>query len=197
MNPQVIDRSSDTYKFSSWQNAIYTVNPSTLTPNFTLTTPFNKGHEAMAYLTYIIDRYYTLPPTIAFLHSHRSGFRQAWHVDAPLHDNVFALQNLRLDTVQRHGYVNLRCKRNPGCVRSQSKNSHITERIWEQVFRGTSTWPKENSSNPLSNSQERATEAEDPKMPSHISVACCAQFAVSQTQVLQRPLQDYVSIRQW
>lgn len=34
---------------SSWQRAIYTVNPSNSLPsNTTLTTPMNKGHEAMA-----------------------------------------------------------------------------------------------------------------------------------------------------
>ena len=151
----------------------------------------------MAYLTYIIDHYYTLPSTIAFLHSHRSGFRQAWHTDAPFHDNVFAIKNLRVDTVQRYGYVNLRCKRNPGCVRVQSKNGHITERVWEQVFRGTSTWPDKNSSHPLRNSQTWAVEVKDTKMPSHISVACCSQFAVSRMQVLKRPLKDYVNFRQW
>jgi hypothetical protein len=30
-----------------------------------------------------------------------------------------------------------------------------------------------------------------------IASACCAQFAVSRDQVLKRPLEDYVKIRQW
>ncbi|KAL8877163.1 MAG: hypothetical protein Q9198_004773 [Flavoplaca austrocitrina] len=66
-----------------WQHAIYTVNPSASTPNTTLTTPQNKGHESMAYLTYIIDHYTSLPSTLAFIHPHRRGFRDAWHTDTP------------------------------------------------------------------------------------------------------------------
>ncbi|KAL6230613.1 hypothetical protein BDW75DRAFT_62600 [Aspergillus navahoensis] len=87
-----------------WQRAIYTVNPSksTLADDKRLKTPLNKGHESMAYLTYLIDHYDRLPSTIAFIHSHRSGFLTAWHVDAPLHNNVAALWSLRLDFVQRN-----------------------------------------------------------------------------------------------
>lgn len=35
----------------------------------------NKGNEAMAYLTYIIQNYHNLPESMAFIHSHRSS----WH----------------------------------------------------------------------------------------------------------------------
>ena len=34
-------------------------------------------------------------------------------------------------------------------------------------------------------------------MPDLVAAPCCAQFAVSRTQVLQRPLSDYQRIRQW
>lgn len=74
----------------SWQAAIYTVNPTTdSAPEYT--NPMNKGHEAMAYLTYIIDHYHTLPSTLAFMHSDRDGFFSAWHTDTPHRDNVDAL----------------------------------------------------------------------------------------------------------
>ncbi|KAH1736720.1 hypothetical protein KXX25_006273 [Aspergillus fumigatus] len=152
-----------------WQRAIYTVNPSKATVADTkkLTTPLNKGHESMAYLTYLIDHYDSLPSTIAFLHSHRAGFFMAWHVDAPLHDNVAAMRALQLDFVQRNGYVNLRCNWNPGCRAADRLNRHVTE---QQKFLAK---------------------------PKETGAACCAQFAVSREQVLQRPREDYIRFRQW
>ena len=179
---------------TSWQRAIYTVNPShesRINPN-TLTTPFNKGHESMAYFTYIIDNYDSLPSTIAFLHAHRAGFLMAWHVDAPLHDNVLAMRSLQLDFVQQNGYVNLRCNWNPGCKGKHRFNKHVTEQIWWDVFDGTST-PPLNMSSP--------TEVEYPGVryakPVEIGAACCAQFAVSRDQIRLRPREDYVKFRQW
>jgi hypothetical protein len=33
--------------------------------------------------------------------------------------------------------------------------------------------------------------------PKEVGAACCAQFAVSREQVLQRPRDDYIKFRQW
>ncbi|KAJ5512609.1 hypothetical protein N7463_002161 [Penicillium fimorum] len=178
-----------------WQRAIYTVNPSpeTRLNDSALMTPLNKGHESMAYFTYIIDNYDNLPSTVVFLHAHRAGFLMAWHVDAPLHDNVIAMRNLKLDFVQQNGYVNLRCNWNPGCKSAHRFNSHVTDEIWAEVFDGTST-PPLNISSP--------TDQEVPgqnylRKPAEIGAACCAQFAVSRDQIRNRPLEDYVKFRQW
>jgi len=168
----------------------------------------NKGHESMAYLTYIIDHYDNLPSTIAFLHSHRSGFLQAWHVDAPLHDNVAAMRALRLDFVQENGYVNLRCNWNPGCLKPHRKNRHVTEQIWREIFEGTSTPPPPNTTvstttgstdgeHASSVSLSRAGEQKVLAVPKEIGAACCAQFAVSRDQVRKRPVEDYIKFRQW
>ncbi|KAL8738934.1 MAG: hypothetical protein Q9181_000346 [Wetmoreana brouardii] len=162
----------------SWQRAIYTVNPSSSTlSNTTLTTPLNKGHEAMAYLTYIIDNYSSLPSTIAFLHPHNSGFLSAWHTDTPLHSNADALNSLQTSVVQKHGYVNLRCNLNPGCLKKHQKNKFVTAEVWQEIFGGTST-PKQD-------------------VPPLVGAACCAQFAVSRPRVLERPLSDYEYFRRW
>ncbi|KAJ5775442.1 uncharacterized protein N7511_000453 [Penicillium nucicola] len=178
-----------------WQRAIYIVNPSqeTRADANALTTPNNKGHEAMAYLTYIVDNYNNLPSTIAFLHAHRSGFLMAWHVDAPLHDNVIGMRNLQLPFVQRNGYVNLRCNWNPGCKDAHRSNKHVTEQIWWDIFEGTST-PPLNMSSP---SEMEYSGQKYIRKPDEIGAACCAQFAVSRDQVQKRPLNDYVKIRQW
>ncbi|GFF22290.1 hypothetical protein IFM46972_00232 [Aspergillus udagawae] len=184
-----------------WQRAIYTVNPSkaTTADNKKLTTPLNKGHESMAYLTYLIDHYDALPSTIAFLHSHRAGFFLAWHVDAPLHDNVAAMRALQLDFVQRNGYVNLRCNWNPGCKAAHRINRHITDQVWAEIFDGTSTPPLNATTSPAS-AEMAADAAPQQKFlakPKEVGAACCAQFAVSREQVLQRPRDDYIRFRQW
>ncbi|KAI9839832.1 MAG: hypothetical protein M1819_000022 [Sarea resinae] len=151
-----------------WQRAIYVVDD----PAAEFHTPVNKGREAMPYLTYIIDNYDSLPRTIVFLHSHRNGWWTAWHNDAPYHDNVIALRNLRLDYVESSGYVNLRCSWSPGCEAVQLKNQHITPAVWKEFF--------------------QTDEA-----PPQVGSACCAQFAVSREQILKRPIGDYQRYRQW
>ena len=137
----------------------------------------------MAYLTYIIDNYASLPSILAFLHSHRSGFFNAWHTDTPLHSNVDALHTLKLDFVKENGYVNLRCNHNPGCFEAHTHNAHVTPAVYEELFRGTST--------------ELNSTGEGQKAPERVGAACCAQFAVSREQVLKRPLEDYVKFRDW
>jgi hypothetical protein len=74
--------------------------------------PANKGHEAMVYLTYIIDYYDNLPDIMAFTHANRF----AWHNNY-LKDNDMAkmLKQLRNERVVREGYIPFRCKLKPGC----------------------------------------------------------------------------------
>src|SRR5436305_14960257 len=44
-------------------------------PHARFRVPKNKGHEAMVYLTYIIDHYDELPDTVLFFHPHKG----TWH----------------------------------------------------------------------------------------------------------------------
>ena len=134
----------------------------------------------MAYLTFIIDNYASLPSTMAFIHPHLSGFLSAWHTDTALHSNVDALHSLQIPYVQANGYANLRCNQHPGCVVGHRKNTLVTREIWQEIFAGTST---------NSGGKQDA--------PPYIAAACCAQFAVSRTRVLERPLSDYEHFRQW
>jgi hypothetical protein len=188
----------------SWQRAIYLVNPSNpFDPSFhELTTPVNKGHEAMAYLTFIIDHYNTsLPSVMAFIHAHRQGFFRAWHVDAPFHDNVLAMRSLQLDFVVQNGYVNLRCNLNPGCTKAYKRlKSHVNGEVWEEIFGGTTTLPAVEAFQ-NSTAEELDSSRQDREKAKYLNVgiasACCAQFAVSREQVLKRPMEDYIKIRQW
>ncbi|KAK5188912.1 hypothetical protein LTR47_011216 [Exophiala xenobiotica] len=186
-----------------WKHAIYIVNP--LQPrgehSDMLTTPVDKGRKAMAYLSYIIDNYNSgIPSIVAFLHAHRNGFFQAWHVDTPLHDNVVAMRSLRLDYVQKKGYVNLRCNWNPGCKRVSRPNPHINGEVWREVFDGTST-PVfvQNRTGPASIPGTSSLEDREKLRYTTMNIwtPCCAQFAVTSERIYERPLADYVKIRRW
>lgn len=161
-----------------WETHIYTVD----NQSASLHTAVNKGREAMPYLTFIIDRYRNLPKTIAFLHSHRGGFPEAWHNDAPDYLAKNMLDRLKIDYVQESGYVNLRCIHIPGCpdevqmFRNPPEGHRTVEHNmlgpWQLFFNGT-------------------------EPPPVIAAPCCAQFAVSRNQVLKRPLDDYEMYRKW
>lgn len=162
-----------------WQSAIYTVD----NPNVTgLHTGTNKGREALPYLTYIVEHYDALPSTIAFMHAHREGYPRAWHNEGEGYDAVKMLQTLNISFVQRNGYANLRCIEIPGCPdeiqpfrnpREDHRSAeHAMVNAWQELFNST-------------------------EVPQIIATPCCAQFAVSSTQILQRPLSDYWRYLDW
>lgn len=86
------------------RTSIYSVDDSSAD----LHPPRNKGHEAMIYLSYIIEQYENLSDVNIFMHSHR----YAWHNDELLdNDAVQMISRLSAERVQREGYMNMRCKR--------------------------------------------------------------------------------------
>lgn len=99
--------------FPDWQTAIYTVDDL----DTALHTSINKGREANAYLTYIIDNYFNLPSIIVFLHSHQKHDHGSRDVDVENlnFDNVATIKALKIDFIQQTGYANLRCILSPGC----------------------------------------------------------------------------------
>lgn len=162
----------------SWQNSIYEVQNRT-SPLHTTT---NKGREANVYLTYILDNYDNLPSVIAFVHSHEKGFPKAWHTDAEDYSNVNSLETLNIDFVRRNGYANLRCIAIPGCpdeiqpfrepFDEGRTAEHAFAEVWKYLF-------------------------ENDNVPNTVATPCCAQFAVSKEQVLERPRKFYVRAHQW
>jgi hypothetical protein len=173
-----------------WQSAIYDIdtedehNTSTLDPltNSTLRTLRNKGMEANAYLTYIVQNYNNLPSTIAFIHPHRDGYPIAWHTDNNEHSNVVSLQTLNINFIQSNGYANLRCVNDPGCphevmpFRNPPEDHRTIEAAmpdaWRDLFNNTD-------------------------VPHILATPCCAQFAVSSKQVQKRPLEAYKKYYTW
>lgn len=134
----------------------------------------NKGKEALAYLTYIIDHYTTLPQIMVFIHSHRHSPKPIQHNDAYNYDSVRSIRSLQLSQVLSSGYVNLRCVLDPGCKPSQTRNNpHVRPEYWAQIFGNETAFPEQ------------------------IGAACCAQFAVSRESVRKRKLSQYVHFREW
>ncbi|OIW29544.1 hypothetical protein CONLIGDRAFT_643637 [Coniochaeta ligniaria NRRL 30616] len=144
-------------------------------------TPVNKGREAMAYLTYLINHYAVLPEIILFMHSHRL----AWHDNHLISlSSPTTLVSLHLPRVARLGYMNLRCPWEPGCpahIYPSHTDGVDPNKPEEAVF--ASAWGE--------------LFPPDVAVPEVLSQACCAQFAVSRERVLGHPVSVYVGWRDW
>ena len=157
------------------QTAIYVVdNPLAEHP-----VPQNKGHEAMVYLTYIIDHYDTLPDVSIFTHAERITWHNNDLLDSDLVKMIGRLNSAR---VVREGYFPLRCHIQPGC----SDNLHLN-RADENLHKPEETvikqvWSELHPNNPL---------------PATLSAPCCAQFAASRQAILTFPLSQYSAWRDW
>ncbi|EGE84093.1 hypothetical protein BDDG_07038 [Blastomyces dermatitidis ATCC 18188] len=192
--------------------AIYIVdNPTTLnntTPTISpyLTVPANKGHEAMVYLTYIIDTYHALPDISIFMHAHAV----TWHNNDFLSSSssAQAVQRLRSAKVLRDGYMNLRCHHNPGCP------DHIHPTIpTDQGTTKTTTAGQSASASDTGETQSQDDILNIPEsavmgqawtelfpttpIPRVLSQPCCGQFAVSADRIRSVPRERYVEFRNW
>lgn len=161
------------------QTAIYVVDNDAAA----LRIPKNKGHEAMVYLTYIIDHYDGLPDTSLFFHPHKI----TWHNNILLNlDTAFTINRLSDARVAREGYFNARCHHDPGCpdwlhldrpedewdLIKKTEERFFTSDLWQELHPGA-------------------------PFPSSISQPCCAQFAVSKDRIRTRPRTEYERYREW
>ncbi|EED16114.1 conserved hypothetical protein [Talaromyces stipitatus ATCC 10500] len=160
---------------SGWDVSIYVVDD----PRAPLHPPKNKGHEAMVYLTYIIDNYDNLPDIMAFMHAHQF----AWHNEEIFEfDAAEMLRRLSLERVTREGYMNMRCYWSPGCPNwlkpgaidedLDKKEERLIAKAWSEIF---------------------------PNMdiPQVLAQPCCAQFALSRERVRTIPRERFLHYRQW
>lgn len=169
-----------TQELPDWNASIYSWDD--LSGN-TIPLMNDKGREANAYLTYIIDHYNDLADVVVFLHAHRGGNPRGWHIDNEYFDNALSIKRLRLGKVQKEGYVNLRCQFLPGCpvmFDTKVKEEPEEHSIYLDAFK--ETWPVLFPKIPI---------------PETLGVACCAQFAVSKAQIRQRPKSDYERYKKW
>lgn len=141
--------------------------------------PRNKGHEVMVYLSYIIDHYADLPDISVFMHAHRWA---PHNTELLNHDAVEMIKRLSVQYVLRQGYVNMRCKWDPGCpewLHPTNKQDTLTRqeemmvsKSWAELF-------------PLD------------VLPPFLAQACCAQFALSRERILSIPLSRFIYYRDW
>ncbi|KAJ6155389.1 hypothetical protein N7470_005955 [Penicillium chermesinum] len=146
------------------------------------TTYSRKGHEASAYLTYIIDHYDNLAPYTIFIH----GRSDQWHNDIAGPHTRNILPNLRVEAVALNGYVNLRCTNRPGCP-STLFQAHPVTLDYDYVYLIDQL--------PRVLNEMLGTALED--VPEDFGHQCCAQFALSRERILQRPRSDYIRILNW
>lgn len=139
----------------------------------------NRGHEAMFYLTYIIDHYDRLPDFMIFVHDHA----RAWHnSDVPDRSFLHLLADVRWSFVAERGYVNMRCRRSPNCP--------AIDQIHPSLFGRPGK-------------MQRFFELSSPSLllPGNgggpIAAPCCAQFIVSRADVLRNELGFYLRARDW
>ncbi|KAJ5586670.1 uncharacterized protein N7459_002435 [Penicillium hispanicum] len=147
-----------------------------------LTVPVNRGNEAMVYLTYLIDRYSTLPDVSVFMHHGR----YQWHNDNPLYDSVISIKDLQLPYVQKNGYVNLRCAWAIGCPSELEPARYLRERPDDHDHPTAMLYP--DSFKELFPGM---------KVPEVVGTPCCSQFAVSRKQAQKHKREEYIRLRQW
>jgi hypothetical protein len=141
--------------------------------------PENKGHEAIVYLTYLIDFYETLPDVSIFMHGHGG----TWHNNDLLNLSSSAMvRHLRLEKVLRDGYMNLRCHWEPGCPSWLHPNALEFDGNKQEQLLFAPAWRQLFPSSPV---------------PDVLAQPCCSQFAVSRAAVHATPRRRYVEMRDW
>ncbi|KAH8705989.1 hypothetical protein BGW36DRAFT_285956 [Talaromyces proteolyticus] len=180
-DPKWTDALTDKYHL-----CVYTVDaPIDKTSNY-LQVPANRGHEAMAYLTFIIDNYDHIPEAgVVFVH----GSRWAWHNDQPTYDNAALLAALDISSaLSSWGYHNLRCdwsvQISPWDARAVSDNALPSALV--SIFGGNEAASKKDSSSNAMLGRQDILRSQ-----------CCAQFVVSKENILQHSRDEYVALRQW
>lgn len=173
-----------------------------------LQVPANRGHEAITYLTFLIDNYAEVPAAGAvFVH----GSRWAWHNDAPDYDNAALLASLDIPrALEPTGYHNLRCDWSTStCLASAPAQGSLEMQLQSAV----SPWSARAASDialPRALASIFGGEGEDfiaaqQEAGLHLRLGrtdtvraqCCAQFVVSRERIWQHTRDEYVALRQW
>lgn len=150
-------------------------------PRVHLAVPANKGREAMAYLTYLIENWDNLPDYAIFIHGHRT----AWHQKI---DMVQMIRNLRVDVLEQVGYISFRCNWMPSCPAELRPIEHDAivwgdgQHLQETENALASAWP---------------SLLPNVELPHTFASPCCAQFAVTRSAMQMRTKEDYTRMREW
>ncbi|KAL2842104.1 hypothetical protein BJX68DRAFT_270822 [Aspergillus pseudodeflectus] len=172
-------------------------------PNATHSVPMNKGNEAMVYLSFLIDRYYSLPEAMAFMHAGRTSY----HNNHLLHLSSSRLvRNLRTQYVRARGFVNLGCDWSSYCTRPPTASaSPLVSADNKQAVPGSlypiSVLTRHPPSDPRA---EYSTFAmiwaslfPGQPVPPVLGTVPGGQFALSREAALRVPLRELKRLRQW
>ncbi|RFU27535.1 hypothetical protein B7463_g8805, partial [Scytalidium lignicola] len=192
-----LDRLANKYHF-----CIYTADAPLDKTTTSLQVPENRGHEAMAYLTFLIDNYNRIPSAGAvFVH----GSRWSWHNDSPDYDNVNLLAALNISSaLAPWGYHNLRCDWSA----STCPTSEVAQGSFEKSFsamlepwnqRAVSDAALPHALTALFDDSELLTQGSGPQLGRNdvLRSQCCAQFVVSRESIWRHSRQEYIALRQW
>lgn len=134
------------------------------------------GHEASAYLSYLVDYYDKLHPYTIFIH----GKEEHWHNDVAGPKAMTQLPNLRFEVINANGFVNLRCLSIPGCPDSLHPSIiQQTDIDYEYLI----------DNFPQIYSEIFGVNAS--AAPSELGHHCCGQFAVAKERILERSWKEY------
>lgn len=200
-NPDWINALSKYYHL-----CVYNVDAPADKTSVNLQVPANRGHEAMAYLTFLIDNYDSIPSAGAvFVH----GSRWAWHNDAPDYDNAALLASLDVSrALEPTGYHNLRCDWSTStCPASVPAQGSLETRLqstvepWSARAASDIALPRALVSIFGGDEFPYASAFAKAKLQLRRSDAlraqCCAQFAVSRERIWQHSRDEYIALRQW
>ena len=184
---------------------IYTADAPIDTSSTHLQVPANRGHEAMAYLTFLIDNYANIPAAGAvFIH----GARWAWHNDALDYDNAFLLAALNVSgALAPSGYHNLRCDWSASMCEVSSAppqgslETHLNAMLEPWNARAASDAALPHALAALFGGDEYALSEGGGRLllgrADAVRAQCCAQFVVARDRVWQHSHDEYVALRQW
>ena len=210
-DPGWLDALADLYHL-----CVYTADAPTDTHSTLLQVPENRGHEAMAYLTFLIDNYANIPSAGAvFVH----GSRWAWHNDEINYDNAALLASLNISAaLAPSGYHNLRCDWSAStCSPSSAPPQGSLETSMRAVLEpynaravSDAALPRalaalfggDGSAVDLNSVEDKYASSKDGGRlllgrTEAIRAQCCAQFVVARHRIRQHSRDEYVALRQW
>ncbi|KAI9927654.1 hypothetical protein ASPWEDRAFT_119565 [Aspergillus wentii DTO 134E9] len=198
-DPSWLDALSDLYHL-----CVYTVDAPVNSKSKYLQVPENRGHESMAYLTFLIDNYDHIPKAGAvFVH----GNRWAWHNDAPDYDNAALLAALNVPAaVAPWGYHNMRCDWSvstcpPSTAGQRSIEVSLQAALEPWNARAVSDKALPRALAALFGGYDHLSAKNGGGFllgrTDAVRSQCCAQFVVSRESVWQHSREEYVALRQW
>jgi hypothetical protein len=177
---------------------IYDVDGSTNGDPTQLRVPANRGHEAMAYLTFLIDNYDNIPAAGAvFVH----GSRFAWHNDSPKYDNAELLAALNTTSaLAASGYHNLRCDWSASTcpatsIPQGSFETSLTAKLEPFNSRAVSDAAMPRALASIFGGGDASLTALG--RGDAVKSQCCAQFIAARANIHQHSREEYLALRQW